>query len=502
MSPIAEAQQPGWQPTRMPSQSDARPLASAVLAASNQPSQNNQASQNAGQTADQNSGIVLRWKSVSSSRAPASSVQATNNAVAANTSAGNSVNSNIPSSAPHNGMRAVQPAAAQANASSSRAVSTASGRTANPLRAQPAGMGAVRTANYQQQTGNDPFGDNPPALPGNSQPAFPQSNLPGGVQGNLPELPPAQLPQDALSNIEPPPVPGGEEVQPEPLDPTPTRPQNDSSPLDRVPGQKADPFGDRGLDSDADKGMDENGELDQREDLKMPKRKSDSNTNSCNDMRDRVRQMRLSDISLDVSPEYGEGLRAREVGEKDRLNFAASAPIRDWTDYSGTIVATGRLIDLRDDCVVLDLNGREQKVPLRDLSDIDIAYVADAWNLPMMCGIGYEAYAGRQFIPSAVEWKASGLCHKPLYFEDVQLERYGHEVGPVLQPLISSAHFFGNMLILPYKMGINPPSECQYALGYYRPGNCAPYMIQPFPFSLRGAAAQAGFVSGAAALIP
>lgn len=393
-------------------------------------------------------------------------------------------------------MRAVQPAAAQSNGNTNRTVSTASGWTANPLR----GDHGVRTANYQQQTGNDPFGDSRPSLPSDGLPSLPPSNLP--------ELPSSPLPQDPLSNVEPPPAPGLEEVQPEPVSPFPAKPQNDtqreSSPFDRAPNQKSDPFGDRGSEDAADQSMDEGADdkSDRREDLKMPKRKKSSNTNSCNDMRARIREMRLSDISLDVSPEYGEGLRARESGEKERLNFAASAPIRDWTDYTGNIVATGRLIDLRDDRVVLDLNGREQTIPMRDLSDIDVAYVAEAWNLPIRCGIGYESYAGRQFIPSAVEWKASGLCHKPLYFEDVQLERYGHEVGPVLQPLLSSAHFFGNMLILPYKMGIHPPGECQYSLGYYRPGNCAPYMIQPFPFSLRGAAVQAGFVTGASALIP
>ncbi len=261
---------------------------------------------------------------------------------------------------------------------------------------------------------------------------------------------------------------------------------------------KQDPFGD-------DKAADEKKESDEQQEpeaLNIPKRNRNANTTSCNDLRARVREMRLTDISLDVSPEFGEGLRSADTDDKERLDFAASAPIRDWTDYTGTIVAHGRLIDLRNDRVVLDVNGSEQMIPLRDLSDIDVAYVAEAWNLPLRCGIGYEAYAGRQFIPSAVEWKASGLCHKPLYFEDVQLERYGHETGPVLQPLLSTAHFFGNTLILPYKMGIHPPGECQYALGYYRPGNCAPYMIQPFPFSLRGAAVQAGFVTGAAALIP
>jgi len=99
-------------------------------------------------------------------------------------------------------------------------------------------------------------------------------------------------------------------------------------------------------------------------------------------------------------------------------------------------------------------------------------------------------------------WKASALCHKPLYFEEMSLERYGHSWGPICDPVISAAHFFGTLPILPYKMGVDTPCECQYALGYYRPGNCAPYMIEPFPISPRGAAVQAGFVVGAVSALP
>ena len=99
-------------------------------------------------------------------------------------------------------------------------------------------------------------------------------------------------------------------------------------------------------------------------------------------------------------------------------------------------------------------------------------------------------------------WKASGLCHKPLYFEEVNLERYGQTAGPFAQPVLSTAHFFVNIAVLPYKMGIHPPTECQYALGYYRPGNCAPWIIPPVPISLRGALFQAGAVGAGIALIP
>lgn len=224
---------------------------------------------------------------------------------------------------------------------------------------------------------------------------------------------------------------------------------------------------------------------------------------SCNELRDRVRSRPLSHVSLDVSPSYGEGLRTvRKDGEDLRLEFAANSAVRDWTDYKGLTIATGRLIDLKDDRVILDVDGQERAIAIHDLSDADLTYVGESWNIPLRCGTGNEPFEGRSFVTSMVQWKAPGTCHKPLYFEQPQLERYGHEVGPILQPLLSTAHFFVNIAVVPYKMGIHPPNECQYSLGYLRPGNCNPYMLQPIPLSLRGVASQASVVSGAFALIP
>ncbi len=98
-------------------------------------------------------------------------------------------------------------------------------------------------------------------------------------------------------------------------------------------------------------------------------------------------------------------------------------------------------------------------------------------------------------------WKASALCHKPLYFEEMSAERYGHTWG-YAQPLVSGAHFFGSILVLPYKMGVHPPGECIYALGYYRPGDCAPKIWYQAPLSVRGAASQAAAVSGLVYVLP
>ena len=51
-------------------------------------------------------------------------------------------------------------------------------------------------------------------------------------------------------------------------------------------------------------------------------------------------------------------------------------------------------------------------------------------------------------------------------------------------------------------MGLEPPNECIYTLGYYRPGDCAPYMIDPLPLSVRGALFEAGAWVGGVAIFP
>ncbi|TWT29232.1 hypothetical protein KOR34_52870 [Posidoniimonas corsicana] len=124
-------------------------------------------------------------------------------------------------------------------------------------------------------------------------------------------------------------------------------------------------------------------------------------------------------------------------------------------------------------------------------------------DYPFECGIDDGTpFADRQWPQVCYMWKASALCHKPLYFENVQLERYGHSWGPCLQPIVSGVHFFARIPAIPYMMGIQTPNECVYTLGHYRPGSCAPYMIEPIPFTWRAAAFQGAAVTGAVFAIP
>ncbi|MDO4576328.1 MAG: hypothetical protein Q4D98_14065 [Planctomycetia bacterium] len=144
---------------------------------------------------------------------------------------------------------------------------------------------------------------------------------------------------------------------------------------------------------------------------------------------------------------------------------------------------------------------------VRDMKRIDEItndITAPDGNFPIDCPLApaNEAFPVRQFAGTHFTWTASNLCHNPLYFEQPAAERYGHSAGPILQPLLSGAEFILTVPCLPYLMALDPVNECQYALGYYRPGSCAPYKWNPVPFTLRAAIAEGGIWTGLVFLIP
>lgn len=146
-----------------------------------------------------------------------------------------------------------------------------------------------------------------------------------------------------------------------------------------------------------------------------------------------------------------------------------------------------------------------EKIEADTISSIDLSIRVPGnagEDYPYECAVSTGTHQPRQWPQITYNWKAAAICHKPLYFEQVQLERYGHSWGPYVQPIMSGVHFFGTIPILPYKMGIRTPRECVYTLGYYRPGSCAPYMIDPIPFTWRAALFQGGAVTGISFAIP
>lgn len=224
---------------------------------------------------------------------------------------------------------------------------------------------------------------------------------------------------------------------------------------------------------------------------------------TCDEFRRRIQADTIDKLSLDISPPFRPDIIDQSEFERLKSKFDDGQESRTWRDLSGKPLATGRLSDLAyEKAVILTEFGSSEEVPLDRLSEPDRIYISENWGLPNECVLPQVAYQARDWHPLTMTYMASNLCHKPLYFEEVNLERYGHTAGPLGQPIISSAHFFLNIAVLPYKMGVHSPHECQYALGYYRPGNCAPWIIPPVPISLKGALYQAAAVATTAALVP
>ncbi len=102
--------------------------------------------------------------------------------------------------------------------------------------------------------------------------------------------------------------------------------------------------------------------------------------------------------------------------------------------------------------------------------------------------------------PRLFAWASPNFFSNPLYFEEVNLERYG--IYSPFQSVRSAAHFFVTIPLLPYKMGANHPCECVYTLGYYRPGSCNPAFRNCMPISARGLTWQAIATTAFIAVIP
>ena len=206
--------------------------------------------------------------------------------------------------------------------------------------------------------------------------------------------------------------------------------------------------------------------------------------------------------------------KIRRTSADSRKNATASAPktTRSKTraiaqaQYAASPISDATAQGINDNLNATDGPFEDVCPDPRDLlspiEDIPYKVFIPTTDVPESCPLPDELFQRKAPTPITFTWKASSLCYKPLYFEEVQLERYGHYCSPWLQPVLSRACFLVKIPALPYLMGVDPPNQCVYDLGYYRPGACAPSMIEPVPISLRGGLLEAGAIVGAAAVIP
>jgi hypothetical protein len=115
--------------------------------------------------------------------------------------------------------------------------------------------------------------------------------------------------------------------------------------------------------------------------------------------------------------------------------------------------------------------------------------------------LGHGPGTTRPWGMSVSLWEAPAFAHRPLYFEDENLERHGRSLG-LWQPAASTAHFAGRTLAWPYLAGAYPPHECIYTLGRERPGSCAAYRVYRPPVSVHGAIYEGAAAAGLSFIVP
>ena len=111
----------------------------------------------------------------------------------------------------------------------------------------------------------------------------------------------------------------------------------------------------------------------------------------------------------------------------------------------------------------------------------------------------YEQQVGPKMV---LQWEPTNLWYYPLYFQDVGLERYGHTHKPWVQPFVSTGKFFGQVVTLPYRITLDPPTSQHYSLGYYQPGEWAPKKKYQLPFNEEAALTQILWSTGFFLVIP
>lgn len=96
---------------------------------------------------------------------------------------------------------------------------------------------------------------------------------------------------------------------------------------------------------------------------------------------------------------------------------------------------------------------------------------------------------------------AENFPYQPLYFEQVNLERYGRYRTP-LQPATSALRFFATIPALPYAMAIHNPHLAYYRNWPYEAGWGAPRVRELPPFQPRAAVVESAAIVGLAYLLP
>jgi len=97
--------------------------------------------------------------------------------------------------------------------------------------------------------------------------------------------------------------------------------------------------------------------------------------------------------------------------------------------------------------------------------------------------------------------EACYVCYGRLFFEELNAERYGWDLG-VIAPVVSTLYFYKDLALLPYHIGTQPFCCFDCSAGHCLPGDPVPYLCYPPKLSVPGTLAEAGTVLALMAIFP
>ncbi len=112
-----------------------------------------------------------------------------------------------------------------------------------------------------------------------------------------------------------------------------------------------------------------------------------------------------------------------------------------------------------------------------------------------------EPYYGREWEKSRMVVEPHFLCHGRLFFEQLNFERYGWEVG-IFQPLISTGIFYKDVVLLPFHYFTHPCRNYECNSGKCLPGDPVPFLLYPPELTVTGALGEAAVAAGLFVLFP
>jgi hypothetical protein len=123
-------------------------------------------------------------------------------------------------------------------------------------------------------------------------------------------------------------------------------------------------------------------------------------------------------------------------------------------------------------------------------------------NAPQLAAAG-AVYRPKtlDYPPVRAQVEPGYVVHRRLYFEERNSERYGWDMG-VLQPAVSTLHFYKDVLFWPLRLTSNPHEHYDVSAGKCLPGDPVPYYLYPPEIDLWGAAAGVPWYVGLAFIFP